>query len=208
MKDWRDFGEVWSVWGMIASRGATATYSSDAQAESGIARSFVEFEKEYREIYEPDYEEFRTEQVILVAALEKIQANVRTARTALAPAISKQLQGLAVVTIPEFRGDRLVLDPRPYIPDIATACAYAIALLLDSTRPLGDKRCFGDRLRRCAYGLSEAVAEPCVKWFLSFAAADGGPMPKYCSPVCRLKAVADTGAARVSKHRKAARKPK
>jgi hypothetical protein len=154
-----------------------------------------------------DYARYEGVRAGLVDALTRISSGsvaarrqrLASTRRQLGPVISKQLDKLVVVVLPEFRGDRLILDPRPFIPDIETACAYAIALLLDSTRPTGDKRTFGERLRRCALGADEG--EACGKWFLSFENESGGPMPKYCCSEHRFAAGAATGGDRVKRHR-------
>jgi hypothetical protein len=218
MRDWRDWVEVWQT---LGSRGGTATHAisetgvvrdrsgneitPDASALADMIRTFEDEQtgRPWRELFEEDYLEYQREQSELVGNLEKIRTNIRKARTDLAPIISDRIKGLIVITIPEFRGGKLQLDPRPYAPDIRTACAFAVALLLDPSHPTKhDKRCFGERLRRCAYGMDEDVPDPCQNWFLSYAAEKGGPMPKYCCPEHRHKAADITAPARASKSRK------
>lgn len=196
----RTIPELVEVWQTLGSRGAMATYSSDPDALPDIIRTFEDEKagKIWRELFEEDFAEYRRTQKGLVPMLEKIQKGLSSARKDLELTIEEQLQGLAIITIPKFRAGKLLLEPRPYMPTVRAACAYAVALLLDPDKRAGN-RTYGECLRCCAWGADEAVEEPCGRWFLSITMKGGGKPPVYCE-THRLVA-ASSSAHRVRKHR-------
>jgi hypothetical protein len=204
MHDWQDFVHIHSA----IQRGVTATYSTDSESLPSLVLTFTDpkIGKEWQDLYADTFAEYKSEQKRLLPILEQISEDLPAARSKLATSVSKQLAGVVVVTLPEFRGGQLLMEPFPYLPTIKAAVGYGLGLLLDEGRPANEKRTFGERLRRCAYGADESVENACGKWFLSFAAESGGPMPKYCSEICSAKAIADGISARVTRHR--ARKAK
>lgn len=204
MRDWGDFAAVWNT---LGSRGATATYSSDAEALDDVIRTFKDEQagEAWRDLFAEDFQEYRREQKDLVSMLELINKGLPAARKKLSETIEERLQGLVFITLPKFRDGRLTLEPHVYAPGIRSAVAYAVALLLDPDKKAG-RRTYGECLRRCAYGEDEAVDEPCGQWFLAISKKVGGQPPKYCETHRLIAVVSSTERARKSRARSKASK--
>jgi hypothetical protein len=200
MRDWADFVPIHAA----VDRGVTMAYSTDAKSLASLQRTFTDPEtgKRWQDLYWDVFAEYQREQKAVTGALETIvKKRLPAARRELEAFVSNGLKAVVVVTVPEFHRGHLALEPRPYLPTVRALSAYGIALLLDEDQPRGDKRSFGERLRNCTYGLEEQVEKPCGKWFLAYADEKGGPLPKYCSADCRLRAVSDTAPHRARKYR-------
>ncbi|MCC7200959.1 MAG: hypothetical protein IT483_15735 [Gammaproteobacteria bacterium] len=197
--NWTDFANVYVS---LELRPGTVFHKDDGEAAPDIVRTFVDERAgaTWRELFAADFVSYTEARDRLMPMLVMIQKNIARARRELPAKIAQHLNGVVVVAFARFHDGQLVMEPRPYLPDIDVAVAYAIALLLDNSRPAGDRRTFGARLRRCALG-TDPMGTSCEKWFLSFATAQGGPMPKYCCPEHRDAAARATVAERVAKHR-------
>lgn len=200
MSDWGDVAETIAEFDL---RPGTATYTSDDEALPSLRLTFSDpvTGPKWQRLYSEKPALFLVSQNALIDCLEIALRNLVGARRTLAEKISKQLSKIVVVTFPEFRSGKLMMEPYAMVDGVDEACAYALALLLDESRPEGDSRSFGERLRRCALSARNGGTSDCQKWFLSYAGEAGGPLRKYCSDECRLKAGAATGSERVRKHR-------
>jgi hypothetical protein len=122
-------------------------------------------------------------------AVELIISNPRNARKELSPyMIEPALNGLVAVPRLSWNGRKLRTDIYYYSHAIEGAIAYALMLMLDTDKKIGEA------LRVCKL-------EYCDRIFLSKPPQKGGPRPRYCNPEHKLASDKLTGAERTARWR-------
>jgi hypothetical protein len=122
------------------------------------------------------------------AHVTMIYTNRKAARRQLNEEV---LNGLnEVVPIPElvFDGTSIRTDVRYFALSLRASCAFALALLLDESKGLGES-------------LKECRLDVCQNRFLSLPTASGGRPPLYCCREHQALHAAETGAARTARWR-------